>query len=63
MIVTVTLSSLRYARIRDGRTRIVPGGQSQIDDAVLAWNVLKRDQRVIGFRDGVMDETPAPRSG
>jgi hypothetical protein len=51
MIFTVILSSLRYARIRDGGTRSVPAGKSQIAGVVPAQLVLKGDQRVIGLWD------------
>ena len=50
MILTVILPSLRYARIRGGSTRSVPE-QTRSVGGVPAWNVLKRDQRVIGFWD------------
>ena len=54
MILTVILSSLRYARIRGGSTRSVPE-QTRSVGGVPAWNVLKRDQRVIGFWDSGWD--------
>jgi hypothetical protein len=50
-ILTVILCSLRYARIRGGSTRSVPGRKSQIAGVVPAQHVLKGDQRVIGFGD------------
>ena len=50
MILTVILSSLRYARIRGGSTRSVPE-QTRSVGGVPAWNVLKGDQRVIGLWD------------
>jgi hypothetical protein len=50
MILTVILSSLRYARIRGGSTRTVPSKRDPLA-ACRRGNVLKRDQRVIGFWD------------
>ena len=63
VILTLILSSLRYAPIRGGSTRSVPLTSRSVG-GVPARNVLKRDQRVIGSwdRDGIGLEGSDQRS-